>query len=279
MRNTVADRISDLFADLERQLKHKVKSIIAFSVTIDESTDILDVTQLTIFTRGVYETLTVALDRVGVDRARAVSMATDGAPSVIEKKANKRRNFWIFHCILHQEALCCKSFKMDHVLEVVVRTVIFIRNRSLNHHQFHNLLSDIGVTYGLPYQTEVRWLGRGAVLKRFFNLREIEQFMEKNGKPVLEFQSSELLQHLAFNVDITEHLNYLNKLQQVSDFTVFRSPFTAIASDLPVNIQLEMIDLQCDSDLNYKFTSVGLNTFYQYLFPKYPKLTALAAKV
>ncbi|CAI9730294.1 Hypothetical predicted protein [Octopus vulgaris] len=90
-----------------------------------------------------------------------------------------------------------------------------IRNRSLNHRQFHNFLSYIGFIYGLPYQTEVRWLSRGDVLKRSFNPREkIEQFMENKGKPVLDFQSPEWLQHLAFNEDITEHLNNLNKMLQ-----------------------------------------------------------------
>lgn len=52
-----------------------------------------------------------------------------------------------------------------------------------------------------------------------------------------------------------------------------------IASDLPVNIQLEIIDLQCDSDLKGKFAAAGLGTFYRYLLPGYPNLTALAAKV
>ena len=36
--------------------------------------------------------------------------------------------------------------------------------------------------------------------------------MQKKGKPVLEFQSTEWLQDLAFIVDITEHLNNLNKM-------------------------------------------------------------------
>ncbi|XP_028456300.1 scavenger receptor cysteine-rich type 1 protein M130-like [Perca flavescens] len=101
-RNTVADRISDLSVDLDSQLKQKVKSFIAFSVAIDESTDITDVAQLAIFIREVDDTLTVteefvklvpmtdtmtaadiftalvgALDRVGVDWSRAVSLATD----------------------------------------------------------------------------------------------------------------------------------------------------------------------------------------------------------
>lgn len=177
-RNSVADRISDLAGDLESQIKHKVKSFLAFSVATDESTDITDVAQLAIFIRGVDETLTVteeflelvpmtdtttandifsslvgALDRVGVDWARAVSLATDGAPSMIGKKAgvvtkfrekvqaaNGGHSFWTFHCILHQEALCCKSLRMDHVMGVVVRTVNFIRARGLNHPQFDSFL-------------------------------------------------------------------------------------------------------------------------------------------
>lgn len=193
-RNTVAERISDQSADLDSQLKQRVKSFIAFSVAIDKSTDITDMAQLAIFICGVDETLTLteefielvpmmdtttaedifgsvvaALDRVGVDWSRAVSLATDGAPSMVGKKAgvaikfrekvqalNGGDSFWTFHCILHQEALCCKSLKMDHVM--VVHTVNFIRSRGLNHRQFDKLLSDSNITHSLPYHTEVRWL-------------------------------------------------------------------------------------------------------------------------
>lgn len=155
----------DLSADLDSQLKRKVKSFIAFSVAIDETTDITDVAQLAIFIRGVDDTLTVteefvelvpmtdtttaadiftalvgALDRVGEDWSRAVSMATDGAPSMIAKKAdccdkvqresaeckNGGREFWKLHCISYQEALCCKSLKMDKVMKVDVQNVNFL---------------------------------------------------------------------------------------------------------------------------------------------------------
>uniref|UniRef100_A0A0L8FRP6 Uncharacterized protein n=1 Tax=Octopus bimaculoides TaxID=37653 RepID=A0A0L8FRP6_OCTBM len=181
--------------NLDRQLKYKVKSLIAFLVAIDESMDIMDVTQLAIFTEN-----------------------------------------------------------------------------------------DIGVTYGLPYHTEVRWLSRGAMLKCFFNLQEeIEKFLGKRGKPLLEFQSPEWLQDLAFIVNITEHLYNLNKMLQgvkKLSHSILKAYMRSIdTSDLLINIQLEMIDLQCDSDLKNKLTSVGMDTFYQYLLPKYAKLTALAAKV
>ncbi|XP_029657427.1 SCAN domain-containing protein 3-like [Octopus sinensis] len=48
---------------------------------------------------------------------------------------------------------------------------------------------------------------------------------------------------------------------------------------LAANLQLEIIDLKYDSDMKNKFTMVGLDTFYKYLLPKYPNLTALAAKI
>jgi len=104
-RNTVAERISDIFVNLDSQLKNKVKSFVTFSVALDGSTDISDVAQLAIFIRGVDETLSVSveflglvpktltttangifnavvgvLNRVGVHWSRAVSITAGGAP-------------------------------------------------------------------------------------------------------------------------------------------------------------------------------------------------------
>ena len=38
--------------------------------------------------------------------------------------------------------------------------------------------------------------------------------MEKEGKLLLDFQSIEWMQDLAFKVDVTQHLNNLNKMLQ-----------------------------------------------------------------
>lgn len=56
-----------------------------------------------------------------------------------------------------------------------------------------------------------------------------------------------------------------------TEFTVFGSPFTVRASDLPVDMQLEIIDLQCDVELKDKFASMGLDAFYKYLLQVPPR--------
>ena len=72
---------------------------------------------------------------------------------------------------------------------------------------------------------------------------------------------------------ITELLEFKQRLQifdqHETEFQVFFSPFTLNASDLPVDLQLGIIDLQRNSNWKTKFVLASLGTFYQYLFPGY----------
>ena len=80
-----------------------------------------------------------------------------------------------------------------------------------------------------------------------------------------------------FKDEITGLLRELEQRFQIfgeleKDLKVFCSPFTVNTSDLPVKVQLEIIDLQCDSDVKGKFAAAGSDTFYQHLLPGYPNL-------
>jgi hypothetical protein len=88
----------------------------------------------------------------------------------------------------------------------------FIRASVLNHREFVALLGEIESEHGeIIYHTNVRWLSRGSVLQRFFDLlKKIKLFMEKS-KRIEELDDKGWISDLAFLVDVTGHLNTLNK--------------------------------------------------------------------
>lgn len=107
-------------------------------------------------------------------------------------------------------------------MSTVTQIVNFIRARGLNPRQFQSFLDEINSELGdVPYHTEVRWLSRGKVLNRFFELREeICQFMESKGKDFTVHRGEKWRFELAFLCDITKHLTALNLQLQGLDRVV-----------------------------------------------------------
>ncbi len=226
----------------------------------------------------------------------------------------------------------------------------------LKHRRFRAFLEEMESEYeDVLYFTEVRWLSRENVLKRFFELREeVKAFMEKDGVAVPVLSDPKWLMDLAFLVDITHELNVLNKKLQgqgqlvsaaygnvrafstklvlwkaqlsqtnlchfpackalvdagtpfsgkkyvdailklqkefdhrFADFKthratlqIFADPFTFDVQDAPPVLQMELIDLQCNSDLKAKFREVSgkadkLGQFLRELPPSFPELSRM----
>ncbi|XP_065098135.1 general transcription factor II-I repeat domain-containing protein 2-like [Paramisgurnus dabryanus] len=394
-RNTVADRMCELATDLQEQLIERGKDFIAYSLAVDESTDATDTAQLAIFIRGVDSSLCVTEELLGIKSMHGTTtgkdifeevskcvhdmklpwdkftgLTTDGAPAMCGEKCGlvgrmqekmKRENctgeLTVYHCIIHQEALCGKALKMENVMSVVTQTVNFIRAKGLNHRQFQSFLQEINSELGdVPYHTEVRWLSREKVLNRFFELREeICQFMKSKGKDSTFIQDVKWLHELAFLCDLTKHLTALNlqlqgrdrvvtdmydavksfqtklrlweiQMQQGNlchfpccqtvinqhstavfptahfvdklstlhiEFTrrfgdfelqkcnlqLFSNPFAVDVEKAPVNIQMELVELQCNSKLKAKYDSVGPTQFPQFIPETMPQLRLHAARM
>ena len=390
--NTVAERISDLSSDIYDQLREKAKFFNAYSVALDESSDITDTAQLAIYVRGVddnfevmEELLTVipmhghttaqeifcqlcdAIVNAGLPWKKFVGITTDGAPSMtgrknglvalVQRKLEEEgvEEAIALHCIIHQQALCSKCLKFDNVMSVV-KCINQIRSRGLKHRMFRTFLEELESEYeDVLYFTAVRWLSRGNVLKRFFELRaEVKAFMEKDGVAVPVLSDPKWLMDLAFLVDITHELNVLNKklqgqgqlvsaaydnvrafstklvlwkaqlsqtnlchfpackallnagtpfsgekyvdaimrLQEEFDhrfadfkthratFQIFADPFSFDVQDAPPVLQMELIDLQCNSVLKAKFREVSgkedkLGQFLRELNPSFPELSRM----
>lgn len=176
---------------------------------MDESSDTSDTAQLSIFIRGVDSSLCVTEELLGLKSIhgtttgkyifeelskcitemslpwdKLVGVTTDGVPAMCGRKSGlvgRIQEMWeedagmltVYHCIIHQEALCGKALQMEHVMSSIKGAVNFIRAKGLNHRQFKSFLEELDSEYrDVPYHTEVRWLSRGKVLNRCFELRE-----------------------------------------------------------------------------------------------------------
>ena len=101
-----------------------------------------------------------------------------------------------------------------------------IRGRALNHRLFQLFCKELGKEQTLLlYYTEVRWLSRGRVLSRLFELRdEIREFLCKMGNEMAEyFEDHEFIQNLAYLADVFTALNGLNRSLQGQGISVIHA--------------------------------------------------------
>lgn len=147
---TVGRRVNEIAGDIEANLKRDLERCDAFSLALDESTDISSVAQLIFWVRyivdgrikedilalvpltertqavDIFRAFKTVEDRFNLDLNKLVSVCTDGAPPMIgvhggfvallknyvtEKTENHK--LISYHCIIHQENLCAEVVAKD----------------------------------------------------------------------------------------------------------------------------------------------------------------------
>ncbi|XP_010778516.1 zinc finger BED domain-containing protein 5-like [Notothenia coriiceps] len=248
--NTIKRRIDDMSEDIEEHLAEKLQASGRFSLQIDESTDISGAAQLLANVRyvdadSIKETFLFCKEmeshttgeeifRVTNDYFKensltwnmCVGLCTDGAASMtgrvkgfIAKVRAQNPHIVTNHCILHREALVAKTMppELTEVLNQAVQMVNYIKSRPLKSRLFSQLCAEMGADHqSLILHTEVRWLSRGKVLSRLYELREqLLEFSGENAVPHKDKLADERwCARLAYLADIFGHLNELNaKLQ------------------------------------------------------------------
>ncbi|GBN68589.1 Zinc finger BED domain-containing protein 5 [Araneus ventricosus] len=81
------------------------------------------------------------------------------------------------HCCINRQSLAAKPLpdSLKEVLNKSVKVVNFIKANSTNTRLFRSLCEDMGSLHTtLLLHTEVRWLSRGNVLTRLFELRDMK---------------------------------------------------------------------------------------------------------
>ena len=161
LSRTTQRHISQISADIAVTMQSDLKSSLAFSIAIDESTDIPDNPQLAIFVWYVSSDLTIkeelldlvatrettcgvdiknplyeALTRFHVSLNKLVGVATNGAPAMLGKRVgliglmkcdSNFPEFLPIHCIIHCKHLAAKHFRYEDVIKTVLKIVNFIR--------------------------------------------------------------------------------------------------------------------------------------------------------
>lgn len=83
-------------------------------------------------------------------------------------------NITATHCMIHREALVAKKMdaSLSEVLSSCIKVVKFIKTRPLYSSFFAVLCGEMGAEHSsLLFHTEVRWLSRGKIIQRLFELR------------------------------------------------------------------------------------------------------------
>ena len=67
------------------------------------------------------------------------------------------------HCMIHRQALAAKTLpeSLQNVLDIVIKTVNFVKNSALNTRLFRKLCSEMNAEHlNLLYYTRFRWLSK-----------------------------------------------------------------------------------------------------------------------
>ncbi len=153
---------------------------------------------------------------------KCVGICTDGAHSMTGRLSGlvtRVQNLaplakWT-HCMIHRESLASKKMPecLETVLKQAVQMINFIKARPLNAHLFSLLCQELGAEHEqLLFHTEVRWLSKGRVLHRLYELRsEVNMFLVMLVViPCRHFRQVEFAEH----IDARERCQHLAPFRQ-----------------------------------------------------------------
>ena len=251
--DTIKSRIHEISDNIKSKVLSKIDSSPVFALQLDKSTDISNLSQLLVYVRYVaderineeflfcqpFETTSKAVDvfqmlidffdKTELSWSKLVGVCTDGAPAMIGANSGlislvKQKNPAIqgTHCMIHKAALVSKTIpkRLHEHMSVIIKVVNYVKSSALNTRLFSKLCKDMDADHtALLYHTQVRWLSKGNMLSRIFELREeVKLFLVAKQKHdlLLAFGGDgfSTYRYLAYIADIFEALNQLNKKLQ-----------------------------------------------------------------
>ena len=248
--DTIKSRIQDMSDDIKSKVLSKIDSSPVFALQLDETTDVSNLSQLLDYVRyvaderineqflfcqplettskavDVFQMLINFFDKSELSWSKLVGICTDGTPAMIGANSGlislvKKKNPAIqgTHCMIHKAALVLKTIpkRLHEHMSVVIKVVNYVKSSALNTRLFSKLCNEMVADHTtLLYHTQVRWLSKGNVFSRIFELREeVKLFFvaKQNHDILLAFGGDGFSIYLAYLADIFEALNQPKKQQ------------------------------------------------------------------
>ncbi|XP_072395279.1 protein FAM200C-like [Diabrotica undecimpunctata] len=157
---TISRRVDKLNTHVFKKMVDTVRDCLYYSLALDESVNITDKNQLLIFVRCISEDFCVPEELLKLHHIEGFQkcscVCNDGAKTMtgrIKRLAGLLLencvNCVMFHCIIHQEALCGKIIKINDTMKTVVQKVNSLRggNRAQRHRKFTSFLEELNTEY------------------------------------------------------------------------------------------------------------------------------------
>ena len=242
--DTIKSRIHEMSDNIKSKVLSKNDSSPVFALQLDESTDISNLSQLLVYVRyvaderineeflfcqplertskavDVFQMLIYFFDKTELSSSKLVGVCTDGAPAMIGANSGLISLVTQKNCMIRKAALVSKTIpkRLHEHMSVVIKVVNYVKSSALNTRLFSKLCKDMDADHtALLYHTQVRWLSKGNMLSRIFELREeVKLFLVAKQKHdlLLAFGGDGFSTYLAYLADIFEALNQLNKKLQ-----------------------------------------------------------------
>uniref|UniRef100_A0A8C4RMF6 Zinc finger BED domain-containing protein 5 n=1 Tax=Erpetoichthys calabaricus TaxID=27687 RepID=A0A8C4RMF6_ERPCA len=238
--DTIQRRITLAAADVEEQLISRLQDCKQFAIQLDESTDVSGQAQLIAYVRYIWmdeveedflfckvcpghttsAELFAILDNFmaanSIEWSWCIRVCTDGLWECVRSNVPTAT---FTHCMIHRESLASKRMNanLKSIFDQAIKIVNYIKAHPLNSRLFASLCSNMDFDHEqLLMHTEVRWLSRGKVFNRLFELRDaVREFLGgKNSQLVVHLNDNSWVAALAYSADIFEQLNKLNSSLQ-----------------------------------------------------------------